>query len=56
LAPEELWGIMGFKSQDFFKIKNEFSKSGLKHLIGNSIALGPLTAIYKNLKPLLERD
>lgn len=49
LSEEELWKIQGFSQEDFNKIKNEFSKSAIIKAIGNSIALGPLEAIYKNL-------
>ena len=40
---------MGFKDKDFFKIKDNFSKTALIKATGNSIALGPLKAIYNNL-------
>ena len=47
--PIEYWRSMGFKDKDFFKIKDNFSKTALIKATGNSIALGPLKAIYNNL-------
>lgn len=47
--PVEYWKAMGFNEKDFNKIKDNFSTSALIKAIGNSIALGPLEAIYKNL-------
>lgn len=47
--PIEYWRSMGFKDSDFLKIKDNFSKTALIKAAGNSIALGPLEAIYRNL-------
>lgn len=49
LTEEELWKIQGFSQDDFEKIRGKFSKSAIIKAVGNSIALGPLEAIYKNL-------
>ena len=49
LVPEELWGISGYSKEDWEKIKS-FSDFRIDQFIGNSIALGPLKAIYSNLK------
>lgn len=49
LTPEELWRIQGFSQEDFEKIRGQFSRSAVIRFVGNSIALGPLKAIYKNL-------
>ena len=54
LSPHELWKISGYSEEDWAKIKNNFSSSRIDKLIGNSIALGPLEAIYTNLKPLID--
>ena len=53
LSPHELWKISGYSEEDWIKIKDNFSNSRINKLIGNSIALGPLEAIYMNLKPLI---
>lgn len=55
LYEQELWQIMGFSIEDYLKVKGHFSRNRIIHFIGNSIALGPLEAIYKNLKPLIEK-
>ena len=49
LTEEELWRIQGFSQADFEKIRGKFSKSAIIKVVGNSIALGPLEAIYRNL-------
>lgn len=49
LTEEELWRIQGFSQEDFEKIRGKFSKSAITKVVGNSIALGPLEAIYRNL-------
>ena len=49
LTPEEYWKIMQFSKEDYLKIKDKFSKSAITKVCGNSIALGPLKAIYNNL-------
>lgn len=56
LYNEEFWYIMGFSKENWQKINKNFSKSKINKMIGNSIALGPLEAIYKNLKPLIEKE
>ena len=53
---KEFWIIMGFSENDYKKIEGKFSRNRMIHMIGNSIALGPLEAIYKNLKPLIEKE
>lgn len=50
LTQKELWLIQGFSLEDYDKIKNNYSESKINAVTGNSIALGPLTAIYKSLK------
>lgn len=47
--PIEYWRAMGFKDEIFLKVKDNFSKTALIKAAGNSIALGPLEAIYQNL-------
>lgn len=49
LTEEELWYLQGFSKNDYDKIRGKFSKSAIIKAVGNSIALGPLEAIYKNL-------
>ena len=49
LTEEELWRINGFSAEDYEKIKGKFSMSAIKKVVGNSICLGPLEAIYTNL-------
>lgn len=48
ITPQETWRLMGFKDEDFYKIKN-MPKSAIISACGNSIALGPIKAILKNL-------
>ena len=48
LTPLEHWRVMGFDDNDFDKIKN-FSNTTIVAAVGNSIALGPLEAMYRNL-------
>lgn len=47
--PIEYWRAMGFSDDDFNKVKNDNSTTGLIKVAGNSIALGPLESIYQNL-------
>lgn len=54
LTPKELWKISGYSKEDWDKIENAFTKRRLTMMIGNSIALGPLSAIYKELKKEIE--
>lgn len=49
LTEEEYWRIQGFSQNDFEKIQKDFSRSAIIKAVGNSIALGPLEAIYSNL-------
>lgn len=49
ITEEEYWRLQGFSQEDFEKIRGKFSKSAITKAVGNSIALGPLEAIYHNL-------
>lgn len=50
LMPEELWLISGFPLELFKVFQKTFSKTRVIKMLGNSIPIGPLEAIYKNLK------
>ena len=48
MMPIEYWRAMGFSDDDFYKI-GKMAKSNLYKAAGNSICLGPLEAIFRNL-------
>ena len=54
LSNQELWTIQGFSLEDYEKIKDKYSRARMGMFIGNSIALGPLCALYENLKQEIE--
>ena len=49
LTPKECFRLMGVKDEDFEKIAKNQSDSSLYHLVGDSIVVNVLMAIFKNL-------
>lgn len=50
LTPRESWKLMGFKDEQYDKIKHLHNDNELKKQAGNSIVVNVLEEIFKNLK------
>lgn len=48
-TPLEVWRLMGVKDEDYYKVAKNQSNSSLYHLAGDSIVVGVLMSIFKEL-------